>query len=122
MTNVSIKLQSTAGDFTPEFMRKLPRVEAAMRAQGLEPSDFVISKGNAASAAFPLMSPSFYEYTVFVGDDSFTVTEPSDMRFLEFFHKRCIADSEDQEGRRSTSDRSSPGLFGRFLRWMSRPI
>jgi hypothetical protein len=119
MTNVSIKLQSTVGDFTPEFMRKLPLVEADMRAHGLEPSEFVISKDRGAPPAFPLMSPFFYEYTVFVGDDSFTVTEPNDIRFLEFFHKRCIATSEDEEGQRLTS---SPGLFRRFLRWMSQPI
>jgi hypothetical protein len=120
MTNVSIKLQSTVGDFTPEFMRKLPLVEADMRAHGLEPSKFVISK--VATAASPLMSPFFYEYTVFVGDDSFTVTEPNDMSFLEFFRKRCIPKSEDEEGQRLTLHRWSPGLFRRFLRWMSGPI
>jgi hypothetical protein len=42
MASVSIKLQSTVGDFTPEFMRKLPLVEAAMRAHGLDPSEFVM--------------------------------------------------------------------------------
>jgi hypothetical protein len=122
MTNVSIKLQSTVGDFTPEFMRKLPLVEADMRAHGLEPSEFVISKDRGAPPAFPLMDPFFYDYTVFVGDDSFTVTEPNDMSFLAFFHKRCIPKSEDEEGRRLTLRGSNLGPFRRFLRWMSQPI
>ena len=117
---MSIKLQSTVGGFTPEFMRNLPLVEADMRAHGLEPSEFVISKDRAAPPAVPLMSPFFYDYTVFVGDDSFTVTEPNDMTFLAFFHKRCIA--EDDEGQLPTLRRPNPGLLGRFLRWMSQPI
>ena len=93
---MSIKLQSTVGGFTPEFMRNLPLVEADMRAHGLEPSEFVISKDRAAPPAVPLMSPFFYDYTVFVGDDSFTVTEPNDMTFLAFFHKRCIAEDDER--------------------------
>lgn len=119
---MSIKLQSTVGEFTPEFMRKLPLVEADMRAHGLDPSEFVISKDRGAPPAFALTNPFFHEYTVFVGDDSFTVTEPNDMSFLAFFHQRCIAKSEDEEGPRLPSRGSNPGLFRRFLRWMSRPI
>ena len=122
MSDVSIKLQSTIAGFTPEFMRKLPLVEADMRAHGLEPSEFVISKDRAAPPAVPLMSPFFYEYTVFVADDSFTVTEPNDMSFLAFFHKRCIAEDEDEERRLPKLRQPNPGLFRRFLRWMSQPI
>jgi hypothetical protein len=44
---VSIILQSTVGGFSAEFMRKLPRLEQAMIAHGLEPSQFVISKEGA---------------------------------------------------------------------------
>jgi len=60
----SIKLQSTVGDFAPEFVRQLPLVEADMRAHGLEPSEFVISKDRAGPPAFPLVTPFFHEYTV----------------------------------------------------------
>jgi hypothetical protein len=120
MADVSIKLQSTVGGFTPDFMRKLPLVEADMRAHGLEPSDFVISKDRAAPPAVPFMSPFFYDYTVFTGDDSFTVTEPNDISFLAFFHKRCVAATEDEK--RPASSQPDPGLFRRFLRWMSQPI
>ena len=39
---MAITLQSTVGGFSPEFMRKLPELENAMLAHGLEPSEFVI--------------------------------------------------------------------------------
>ena len=119
MTDVSIKLQSTVGDFAPEFVRQLPEVEADMRAHGLEPSAFVISKDRAGPPAFPLVTPFFHEYTVFVGDESFTVTEPNDMSFLAFFQKRCMPKSEDEAGRLRRPNR---GLLRRFLRWMGQPI
>ena len=41
---MAITLQSTVGGFSPEFMRRLPQLEQAMVAHGLEPSEFVISK------------------------------------------------------------------------------
>jgi hypothetical protein len=49
---VSITLQSTVGGFSAEFMRKLPDVEQAMIAHGLEPSQFVISKDRATPPPF----------------------------------------------------------------------
>lgn len=123
MTDSSIKLQSTAGGFTSEFMRKLPLVEADMRAHGLDPSEFVISKDRSAGPpAFPLTSPFFYEYTVFVGDDRFTVTELDDMSFLAFFYKRCITESEPEQGESEPEQGPNPSLFRRFLRWMTQPI
>jgi hypothetical protein len=120
MSEPSIKLQSTVGSFTAEFMRSLPRVEADMRAHGLEPSDFVITKDRAGPPAVPMLDPFFYEYTVSFGDESFTVTEPNDMSFLAYFHRRCIAESE-------LDDEPLPGLhsqnlLSRVLRWMSQPI
>ena len=110
---VAIILQSTVGGFSAEFMRKLPLVERDMIAHGLDPARFVISKDRAAPAV-PFIGPFFYEYTVFVDEKSFSVTEPNDMVFLEFFHNRCIAD-EDRVPR-------AAGPITRFLRWMSRPI
>ncbi|HLZ06657.1 MAG TPA: hypothetical protein VKR55_31500 [Bradyrhizobium sp.] len=110
---MAIILQSTVGGFSAEFMRKLPQVERAMVAHGLNPAEFVISKGRAAPP-IPFVGPFFYEYTVFVGEESFTVTEPNDMVFLEFFLKRCTAEADDAP--------KKPGPITRFLRWMSRPI
>jgi len=86
-----ITLQSTVGGFSAEFMRKLPAVEQAMIAVGLEPSEFVISKDYATPASVPFIGPFFYDHSVFFGDEHFTVTEPNDMVFLDYFYKRCIA-------------------------------
>ena len=63
---MAITLQSTVGGFSPEFMRKLPDLEQAMVAHGLEPSQFVISKDWATPATAPFIGPFFYDYTVFL--------------------------------------------------------
>jgi hypothetical protein len=119
---VPITLQSTVGGFSPEFMRRLPELEKAMLAQGLEPSTFVISKDRAAPPAFPL-GPFFYEYTVFIGEEHFTVTEPNDMTFLEFFYQRCVAPDDENEADEVERQRKRrPGLISRLFRWMERPI
>jgi hypothetical protein len=114
-----ITLQSTVGGFSAEFMHKLPDLEQAMIAHGLEPSEFVISKDRATPPSVPFIGPFFYDYTVFVGDESFTVTEPNDIKFLEYFLDRCTAEDEpaplEQRPRR-------PGLINRIFRWMAQPI
>lgn len=112
---MSIILQSTAGGFSAEFMRKLPLVEQAMRQHGLEPSQFVIFKDIATAPTVPVIGPFFYDYTVFFGEEKFTVTEPNDMLFLDYFYKRCLAADEAPPPRR-------PGLFHRIFRWMAQPI
>src|SRR5712675_2674646 len=95
---VAITLQSTIeGGFSAEFMRRLPALEQAMIAHGLEPADFVISKDRATPPSVPFIGPFFYDYTVFVGDENFTVTEPNDMVFLDYFYQRCIAEDEPAE-------------------------
>jgi hypothetical protein len=118
---MSITLQSTVGGFSPEFLRRLPAVEQAMIAHGLEPAQFVISKDRATPpSGVPFIGPFFYDYTVFVGDEHFTVTEPNDMRFLDYFYQRCIAEDEmspEQERRKRR-----PGLIHRIFRWMAQPI
>jgi hypothetical protein len=115
---VAITLQSTVGGFSPEFMRKLPDLEQAMVAHGLEPSQFIISKDWATPATAPFIGPFFYDYTVFVGEENFTVTEPNDIRFLDYFYQRCIA--QDQAA--PAQQRRRPGLISRIFRWMERPI
>lgn len=120
---MSITLQSTVGGFSAEFMRRLPALEQAMIAHGLEPSQFVISK-DRASAAVPLIGPFFYDYTVFVGDDKFTVTEPNDSVFLEYFFRRCIEQDDPAPDELSPDDlrQRRPGLISRIFRWMAQPI
>jgi len=116
---LAITLQSTVGGFTPEFMRKLPLVEQAMLAHGLEPAQFVISKDRATPPSVPFIGPFFYDYTVFVGDENFTVTEPNDMIFLDYFYRRCVA--ADQPAPAEQRPRR-PGLINRIFRWMAQPV
>ena len=117
---MSIILQSTVGEFSPEFMRKLPQLEQAMIAHGLEPSQFVISKDRATPATVPIIGPFFYDYTVFVGEEHFTVTEPNDIQFLDYFYQRCIAADEAAPEQLRRARR--PGLISRIFRWMAQPI
>ncbi len=115
-----ITLQSTVGGFSAAFMRRLPTLEQAMIAHGLEPSEFVISKDRATPAAtVPFIAPFFYDYTVFVGEESFTVTEPNDMVFLEYFYQRCIAEDEAEPAQQPPR---RPGIINRIFRWMAQPI
>lgn len=117
---MSITLQSTVGGFSAEFMRRLPALEQAMIAHGLEPASFVISKDRATPPSVPFIGPFFYDYTVFVGDDSFTVTEPNDIIFLNYFYERCIA--EDEPSPEQEQRQRRPGLIHRIFRWMAQPI
>jgi hypothetical protein len=117
---VAITLQSTVGGFSPEFMRRLPQVEQAMIAHGLEPASFVISKDLATPPTVPWVGPFFYDYTVFVDGENFTVTEPNDIKFLDYFYARCIA--EDEAPQAIEQRRRHPGLIRRIFRWMAQPI
>jgi hypothetical protein len=114
---MSIILQSTVGGFSAEFLRRLPSVERAMMLHGLEPSQFVISKDIATTPTARLIGPFFYDYTVFFGDDHFTVTEPNDIRFLDYFYARIIAADEDLP-----AEHERPGLISRLVRWMGETI
>ena len=84
----------------------------------MEPSEFLISKDRASPGA-PWITPFFYLYTVFVGDENFAVTEPTDERFYDYLYKRVIAEDDnvpvEQPPRR-------PNLITRFFRWMEQPI
>ncbi len=110
-----ITLQGTTGGFSAEFIEKLPEVEQAMTAHGLDPSSFIISKDSAASANARPLGPFFYDYTVFIGHENFTVTEPNDIRFLEYFMDRILAPDEPAPRKRAS-------LFSRFFRWMAQPV
>lgn len=110
---LSIILQSTVGGFSAQFMRKLPLVEQAMREHELDPAEFVISKDYASTATIPIMGPFFFSYSVFFGEEKFTVTEPNDMVFLDYFFKRVLA----ADGPPELPQR--PGLMRRLFGWMS---
>lgn len=114
---MAITLQSSVGGFSPEFMRRVPQLEQAMVSHGLEPSEFVISKDRAAPGA-PWIQPFFYSYTVFVGDENFTVVEPNDLRFYDYFYQRCVAEDDGDPD----APPPRPGLIHRFFRWMEQPI
>lgn len=113
---MSIILQSTVGGFEAQFLRKLPLVEQAMREHGLEPSEFVISKDYASTATIPLMGPFFFSYSVFFGEENFTVTEPNDMVFLDYFFKRVLA----ADGPPELPER--PSLIRRLFGWMAQAV
>ena len=82
--------------------------------------EFVISKDRATPAALPFVGPFFYDYTVFIGDENFTVTEPNDIVFLDYFYQRCIAADETAPENGAAPRR--PGLINRIFRWMAQPI
>ncbi|MGT2438002.1 hypothetical protein ACU4GH_21665 [Bradyrhizobium betae] len=113
---MAIILQSTVGGFSTQFMRKLPLVEQAMREHGLDPAEFVISKDYASTAAYPIIGPFFFNYSVFFGEETFTVTEPNDMVFLDYFFQRVLAADGPPEAPRR------PGLIRRLFGWMSEPV
>ena len=117
---MAIILQSSVGGFSDEFMRKLPSVERAMIDRGLDPSDFVIAKDRAMPSVPFGTGPFFHQYTVSFGEASFTVTEPTDARFLDYFYQRCI--SAEEEEPKPTPRRRPSGLVSRFLHWMAQPI
>jgi hypothetical protein len=123
---MSIILQSTVG-FSAEFMQQLPLLEKAMIEHGLEPSKFVISKDLATPSTRHVITTFFYDYTVFVDGEHFTLTEPNDMVFLDYFIKLCTAEDDVRpllKLRRGQVSRGPvrPNLVIRFLRWMAQPV
>jgi hypothetical protein len=114
---VQISLQSTVGPFDESFLQKLPQVEEAMIAHGLDPASFIIAK-NASVLTMRAFGGTFRDYTVFVGDQHFTVTQPSDLAFLEYFYQRCIAPDEQAP----TPERKLESVLGRLVHWMEQPI
>jgi hypothetical protein len=57
---------------------------------------------------------------VFVGEESFTVTEPNDIKFLDYFYDRCIA--EDDDVAEPAPRLRPPSAIKRFFRWMAQPV
>ena len=114
-------------DFSPEFVERLPALENAMRDHGLDPSAFVIGRNMAQSTFLPIAfrpDGNPLEYTVFVKDRSFTVTQPNDMRFLEYFYELCVPPEHksDPHSTPHTAEQKLDSLFGRAARWLNKPI
>ncbi|OQW60055.1 MAG: hypothetical protein A4S14_19235 [Proteobacteria bacterium SG_bin9] len=118
-----IKLQSSIGAFEPEFEERIAVIEQEMLARGLDPSAFVISKDYSASSHNRFLGAGhrYYDYTVFVGDENFTVTMPDDMRFLAFFASRCLGATDDKEATSAVAEKP-PGMFARIANWFGQPI
>jgi len=124
-----IKLQSSCGTFSPEFLKELPALEKAMIGEGLDPAQFVISKDLARTPRLPIAfrpdgNPK--EYTVFVKGKSFTVTQPDDTSFLKYFYTLCVPPPETQEGplvhALHTEERKLEALIARLEKWLNKPI
>jgi hypothetical protein len=127
MTVHHIKLQSSVGDFSPEFVKELPALEKAMRDHGLDPAAFVIARNLAQSTYLPIAfrpDGNLLDYTVFVKDRSFTVTQPNDMRFLEYFYELCIPleHKSDPHSKLHTAEQKIESLFARAAHWLNKPI
>jgi hypothetical protein len=130
MTAHHIRLQSSVGDFSPEFVRELPALEEAMTEHGIDPANFVIAKDMARVTPLPIAfrpDGNPLEYTVFVKGRSFTVTQPDDMSFLTYFYSLCVP-PEHKDAPHSaahllrTEEKKLEALIGRLERWFNKPI
>ena len=126
-----IKLQSSYGDFDPAFVKELPALEKAMIDEGLNPSAFVIAKNLAQIPHLPIafrLDGTPLEYTVFVKDRSFTVTQPDDMSFLAYFYRLCVPAPEEKDAPHTVAqalhseEKKLEALIGRLERWLDKPI
>ena len=116
---MQITLQSSVGNFDGGFLKALPLLEEEMTQRGLDPSAFIIAK-NAAQFPVPYMNlvPEIgrhFDYTVFVAGESFTVTRPGDMDFLDYFRQCCLVPDEPEDAKQEP-------LIDRLKRWfMDKP-
>jgi hypothetical protein len=123
-----IKLQSACGAFSPEFLKKLPEVEAAMIAKGLDPAQFVIAKNRSQVPILPIgwrPDGNPIEYTVFVKGKSFTVTQTSDTGFLAYFYGLCMTpDGKDaaHAGVLQGAAKRSESMLARLGKWLNKPV
>lgn len=125
-----ITLQSSCGDFHPDFLKRLPALEKAMIERGIDPSGYVIAKdASHAMRMTILFRPTGHpiDYTVNVDGRSFTVTYQNDMSFLRYFYALCVGD--DMIGEASAKAGARPGepsalraWIGRAVGWFNQPI
>lgn len=130
MTAHHIKLQSSYGDFSAEFVKELPALEKAMTDHGIDPANFVISKDLASGPRLPIYyrpDGNPLEYTVFVKGRSFTVRQPDDLSFLAYFYQLCVP-PEHKDAPHSAAhllhseEKKLEALIGRLEKWLNKPI
>jgi hypothetical protein len=116
-------IELIAGDnnaFDDGFLEQLHGVEQAMIAHGLNPSAFTFTKTLRRSHSDGTCDN---DYTVATGDDSFSVTYPSDIGFLEYFLARCVVADEGfnplSEGATPRLRKHTRPLAGMFARSLS---
>jgi hypothetical protein len=121
-----ITLQSSCGDFDPDFLKRLPALEKAMIDRGIDPSSFIVAKNSSQATRLTILfRPTGHpiDYTVFVNGRSFTVTYQNDMSFLRYFYALCVGDDISDETR-GQPDRPNKlkAWIGGIMRWFNQPI
>jgi hypothetical protein len=122
-----ITLQSSREPFDESFIARLPAVEKAMLAQGLDPGAFVFAKNDAAVSRLPITyRPDGHpvDYTVTVRGRSFTVTQPNDLAFLHYFYDLCLRRPAKEEPHlyAHTAEKKVEAFISRLERWLNEPI
>ena len=124
-----IQLQSSIGAFDESFRKRLPAVEQAIREHGIDPAAFVIAKDAAHLTRLPIAyRPDGHptEYTVFVKGRSFTVTQPSDLAFLEYFFTLCVHEHKDDPHSLAHAvhggEKKLQALIERLESWLDKSI
>ena len=106
---MSITLRSSVGAFDEDFMRRLPAVEKALAARGLELSRCMISKDRS------LADPPNWDYTIFLDDEFCRVTQPDDLTLLDYVDA-CGRVLDDETASQHTTDSELAGA--RLLQWI----
>jgi hypothetical protein len=109
-------IASDDNKFDDGFLKQLPGVERAMIARDVDPSTFVFAKMLRLTHSDGTREN---DYTVAMGDDSFSVSYPSDIGFLEYFLARCVTANDAIDGataRPRKHRRPLAGMFARALR------
>jgi hypothetical protein len=126
-----IKLQSSYGNFDSGFRKQLQALEKAMIDQGLDPAAFVISKDAARVPRLPIaFRPTGHpaEYTVHVKDRSFTVAQPNDLSFLDYFYSLCVPPKAKEDDSNShahllhAEEKKLAAFIERLEAWFNKPI
>jgi hypothetical protein len=128
MDSLLIRLQSSVVDFDASFIKELQRFELIMQARGLDPSSYVICKDRVQFTELPFFirpGGNGYNYTVFIDDESFTITKANDMAFLGYFEQLCavaIASDVPLDSAQLSvwSKLSTP--FRRIKSWFEAPL
>jgi hypothetical protein len=114
-------IASNDNEFDDGFLELLPGVEQAMITRDMDPSTFAFTKTLRLTHSDGTRES---DYTVAIGDDSFSVAYPSDIGFLEYFRARCVTANEAIDppsvGATLRSRRHKRPLAGMFARALPR--